>query len=162
MQAFDMKDYNMSAPPGRTYRYFTGDPIYPFGYGLSLTTFELDCRCQSHESIRLECTVRNTGGLWGDEVVQVYHSVGADISEKVNHPVPIKHLVDFSRVRIAPGDTKSVVFVFDEKVFLLVNESGDKVVHTGTHKLSVTNGVQSAIEFLFQLPLQNLRTNQKA
>ena len=85
----------------------------------------------------------------GDEVVFVFHSAGSDVRESANHPVPIRSLVGFERVRVGAGETSEIHFALDEGVVLgLVNEVGDKVVYPGTHKLSFTNGnMKEPIEF---------------
>jgi beta-D-xylosidase 4 len=159
MQSFDMKSYDMSEPPGRTYRYFAGDPVFPFGYGLSMTTFEIRCfQEMPPDGLNFACTVSNTGDYLGDEVLQVYHSASSDIVDMVVHPVPRKHLVDFSRVRVHPGEMASVEFAFDESVFWLVNENGDKVLYPGKHTLAFTNGALPPVEFSFELPLKSLST----
>jgi len=150
MQAFDMKDHSMSKAPGRTHRYFTGKAVYPFGYGLSLTTFEIRCHPVDSSNdlmTNFQCLVWNLGGVTGDEVVQVYHSAGDDVRAAANHPVPLRSLVDFDRVRVDPGKVQIINFRFDLNVFGLVNEHGDKVVYPGTHKLFFTNGVMQPIEF---------------
>jgi hypothetical protein len=55
------------------------------------------------------------GNVVGYEVIQVYHGVGVDIRKTANHPVPLKALVAFARVRVQPGDTEVVLFLLDEK-----------------------------------------------
>jgi beta-glucosidase len=148
MESFDMADHNMSSPPGRTYRYFTGEAIFPFGFGLSLTSFQRSCYIVEAESLRFECSILNKGQVVGDEVIQVYHSVGDDVREIANHPVPLKALVDFARVQVQPGETEVVQFTFDEMtVWTLVNEHGKKVIYPGTHKLLFTNGVEPPDEY---------------
>jgi beta-glucosidase len=109
-----MKDYNVSA--GRTYQYFSGTPLYPFGYGLSYTTFDMKNLVISSVSADIPGTVsvdvQNTGNLAGDEVVQLYlHCEGVGR--------PIKQLKGFRRVSLLPGQMKTVSFSlpFDELSF---------------------------------------------
>jgi beta-glucosidase len=94
---------------GRTYRFFHGTPLYPFGYGLSYTTFAYSTLRTSADTLAADDTitvrvnVTNTGTRAGDEVVQLY----------VQHPSsvvarPIRQLVDFSRVTLRPGETRTV------------------------------------------------------
>jgi len=149
MQAFDMLDHSMSAPPGRTHRYFTGKPIYPFGYGLSLTSFEMSCNPSTGEKqFCFQCSVINSGSVVGDEVVQVYHTAGDDVRANAKHPVPLQSLVDFERIRVDAGDVGIVNFEFDSSIFELVNETGERALYPGTHKLFFTNGVlDEPIEF---------------
>ena len=102
------EDYSME---GRTYRYFRGKPLYPFGYGLSYTTFEyirvdLDSKkIPVNGSIGLRVTLRNAGKFDGDEVVQVYASKPHAV-----HFRPIKQLVAFKRIFVKQGQTLSVRF----------------------------------------------------
>jgi beta-glucosidase-like glycosyl hydrolase len=149
MQSFDMADYSMSKAPGRTHRYFTGQTLFPFGYGLSYSTFAISCFADEAQSSDLNfvCQVWNTGSRTGDEVIQVYAVAGNDIREKANHPVPIKSLVDFERVQVPMGETASVRFDLDSSIFKLVDENGDRRLYTGTYKLLFTNGVIKPIVF---------------
>jgi hypothetical protein len=85
----------MSSFPGRTYKYYQHQPLFPFGFGLSLTTFELSVSQVSRgfdNSHTVECAVRNTGALDGDEVVMVFHRAGPDVRSRIGtaHPVPAK------------------------------------------------------------------------
>ena len=63
----DMYNFDMSKPPGRTYKYYTGTPLFAFGTGLSYTTFGFTC---DQSTASFACTVRNTGTRDGDEVVR--------------------------------------------------------------------------------------------
>jgi beta-glucosidase len=104
----DFKDYAMT---NRTYRYYTGKPLYAFGRGLSYTTFAYQNLALSSPSLRdgetisLKATVKNTGRRDGDEVVQVY-------ATSLNSPVsmPIRQLVDFRRVAFKAGETQTLSF----------------------------------------------------
>jgi beta-glucosidase len=101
-------DYGMK---GRTYRYFEGEPLYPFGHGLSYTTFEYaDCksdkaRMKPGDSLTVDVAVRNSGQRSGDEVVQLY-------VRQVNptKPMPIRSLRGFERVPLKPGEKRQVRF----------------------------------------------------
>jgi beta-glucosidase len=97
-------DYSMK---GRTYRYFHGEPLYPFGYGLSYSTFAYSSlkakRTASGAEIR--ATVKNTSSREGDEVVQLYISGGAEAD------APIRSLRGFQRIRLRAGESRVVNFV---------------------------------------------------
>jgi beta-glucosidase len=100
------EDYNMK---NRTYRYFTGTPLYPFGHGLSYTTFGYGNLRTSRASLRANDTlvvradVRNTGARTGDEVVQLYvQHVGSSVQR------PVKELKAFRRVTLKPGESRTV------------------------------------------------------
>jgi beta-glucosidase len=89
-------DYNMK---GRTYRYFDGEPLWPFGYGLSYTTFSYRGLEAQHDRIRVE--VANTGKVVGEEVVQVYTKSSAP-------GTPTRSLAGFTRIALRPGERRTV------------------------------------------------------
>ncbi len=106
------EDYNMT---GRTYRYFGGEPLFPFGYGLSYTRFEYHNFLVPKETaagaeVRISVEVKNTGTVAGDEVVQLYvKDLGASV------PTPLRSLQGFKRVHLKPGETKVVEFRLQPK-----------------------------------------------
>jgi len=106
LPAFD--DYSMN---NRTYRYFTGDPLYPFGYGLSYTTFQYSEMHLDSSSIKpngelhVSMKVKNTGSRAGDEVVQLYVR-GTD----TKHERASKDLRGIERVALRPGEQRVVTF----------------------------------------------------
>jgi len=100
------EDYSME---GHTYRYFRGKPLYPFGFGLSFTTFSYEsCELSKQQALAgdtviVSVKVKNTGKVEGDETVQLY------VSEKAGRPgKPIKSLKGFKRIHILPGQTRMV------------------------------------------------------
>ncbi len=107
----DFKDYNMSSGNGRTYRYYQGSPLYPFGYGLSYTSFAysdivIDRDIISvNDTVTVSVKVKNTGSRTGDEVVQLYVR---DIESTM--PMPVKQLRGFEMVNLKPGEQKEVTF----------------------------------------------------
>ncbi len=139
-----MMDYNLRN--GRTYMYFKGQPLYPFGYGLSYTTFAYSnlrassSRLAKDGQMSVTVSVRNTGKRDGQEVVQLYVT---HLGSKVERP--IKELKGFQRVALKAGETKIVLFplkakdlaywdaekkqwvVEDEKVNLMVGGSSADV-----------------------------------
>lgn len=127
------EDYNME---NRTYRYFKGEPLFPFGYGLSYTTFQYGklkvfSTGDRNADVKVEVTVKNTGKREGEEVVQLYVSKsGSDI------PVPIRSLKGFKRIRLLPGESKRVEFILDPESFSVV-EGNKKVVAPGQFLISV-------------------------
>lgn len=137
-----LTDFSMSTSPGRTYRYYTGTPLWPFGYGLSLSTFDLSCAMDMlpRTQFAVRCVVSNTGARDGDEVVLVYHRVGNDIRSKVDHPVPLKRLVQFERVHVAAGQAAKVSFALSSAAVELTNGAGRKVVYSGTHEFVCSRG----------------------
>ena len=102
----DFTDYNME---GHTYRYFKGQPLFPFGHGLSYTTFAYgDAQL---DGATLKIPVANTGSMDGDEVVQVYVKSVADVDG------PAKSLRGFERVNIKAGETVIVELPFEADLF---------------------------------------------
>ena len=120
----DFHDYNME---GHTYRYFRGEPLYAFGYGLSYTTFEYGDATLSKASVKagnsvdITIPVKNTGAVDGDEVVQVY------VKSLDNPEAPIKSLKGFKRVNIAAGQQASVKITLGEGAFEYYDENIDEL-----------------------------------
>jgi len=114
-------DYSMA---GRTYRYFRGVPLYPFGFGLSYTAFSYSNARADRSGIAatgaatVSVDVRNTGAIAGDEVVELY----------VSHPgvegAPIRALEGFTRVHLDRGEQKTVTFTLRDRQLSLVDDSG--------------------------------------
>jgi beta-glucosidase len=129
-------DYSMK---NRTYRYFTGKPLYAFGHGLSYTTFTYGSASLSTDSAKGSDTVTatvdvtNTGKLKGDEVVQVYvHEVHSPV------PMPIESLVGFQRITLAPGETKMVSIPVKVSSFRRWDETANRyVVDSGQYELRI-------------------------
>ena len=129
----DFLDYNME---GRTYRYFRGEPLYAFGYGLSYTTFEYGQGKLSKASIPAGKTVdvtipvSNTGSVEGEEIVQVY-------VKALDYPeAPIKSLKGFKKVSIAPGATTNVKITLEAGAFEYYDESIDELsVRPGKYQI---------------------------
>ena len=107
----DLPDYNDYHMANRTYRYFTGKALFPFGFGLSYTTFECQAVTPSQatvsatETLHLTLPIKNTGTCDGDEVVQVY-------LHHTDSPVPqaLRSLIAFKRVKVTRGETANVDF----------------------------------------------------
>jgi beta-glucosidase len=91
---------------GRTYRYFTGDPLYPFGFGLSYSTFAYSnlVTKRTAKGGEVRATVRNTSSRDGDEVVQLYVAGGRE------EGAPIRSLRGFRRVRLKASESREVTF----------------------------------------------------
>jgi len=111
----EFENYNMD---GFTYRYFKGEPLFPFGYGLSYTTFEYgepklsatELSASANQSITVSVQVQNTGARAGEEVVQLY------IADKESKdPRPLKDLRGFERISLQAGESKTVMFTLSPK-----------------------------------------------
>jgi beta-glucosidase len=128
------------AMKGRTYRYFEGTPLYPFGYGLSYTTFSFSDLAVATKDVRAgdpltaEVTVKNTGALAGDEVAELYLSF-----PKVAG-APIRALRAFKRVHLEPGASQRVQFMLQPRDMSMVTEAGEPIVAEGDYTFSVGGG----------------------
>ena len=131
------EDYSMK---GRTYRYFEGAPLYPFGYGLSYTTFSFSDLTVATKDVRAgdpltaEVTVTNTGAVAGDEVAELYLSF-----PKVAG-APIRALRAFRRVHLEPGASQRVQFMLQARDMSMVTEAGEPIVAEGDYTFSVGGG----------------------
>jgi beta-glucosidase len=130
-------DYAMN---NRTYRYFKGTPLYPFGYGLSYTTFSYSGLMLPKNPIKagnplvVEVTVTNTGKREGDEVTQVYLSFP-------NVPgAPLRALRAFKRVHLKPGESQELRFGLQERDLSMVSEAGEVIIAEGQYSVSVGGG----------------------
>jgi beta-glucosidase len=132
--------YYNSKPSGRGYGYvdMPGKPQFPFGYGLSYTSFEYSNLKLSESSIRLNGSVRvfadirNTGSVKGDEVVQLYiHYTVGSVS------MPLKELKGFKRITVEPGKTKTVVFDLTPELLSMWNKDMKWVVEPGVFEILV-------------------------
>jgi len=127
-------DYDME---GRTYRYFHGSPLFPFGYGLSFTTFaygdlELPSSVPAGGDVQLSVTVENTGTVAGEEVVQLYLT---DLEASV--PVPIRSLVGIRRIFLEPGERARLTFELTARQLSLIDAQMERVVEPGFFEISV-------------------------
>jgi len=135
LPSFDQ--YNMTT---QTYRYFKGDVIYPFGYGLSYTNFHYDNLKINHQNkagadVTLSVDVKNTGKVSGDEVVQVY------VSNKTSTGhIPIRALKAFKRVYVKAGETKTVNLSITPDAFSIINDDNKRVIVHGKFEVSVGGG----------------------
>jgi len=128
------EDYRMA---GRTYRYFTGEPLYPFGYGLSYTRFaysnlSVPKRARAGATVTVKVRVTNTGKVAGDEVVQLYVK---DLQATV--PVPLRALQGFKRIHLRPGESQVVTFTLTPRQWSLVDQQFKRVVEPGDFEITV-------------------------
>jgi beta-glucosidase len=132
------EDYNMD---GRTYRYFKGEPLYPFGYGLSYTTFEysnfkVNPSSNAGDSVKISVDVKNSGSSAGDEVVQVY--VTSKDAGKI--PVPVRSLKAFKRIHLTAGETKTVNLNLSSDAFSYINDQNKKDILKGKYEITAGGG----------------------
>ncbi|MGA7541110.1 MAG: glycoside hydrolase family 3 C-terminal domain-containing protein [Steroidobacteraceae bacterium] len=130
-------DYSMA---GRTYRYFTGKPLWPFGYGLSYTTFKYgdlilpSAPINAGDPLNASVRVTNTGKVAGDEVVQLYLEF-PDVPG-----APIRALRGFQRVHLAPGRGQVVRFHLTRRALSMVTDAGATIIAQGRYTVSIGGG----------------------
>ncbi len=129
----DFKDYSMK---NRTYRYMKNEALYPFGYGLSYTEFELDGteisgdRIAAGQSVTVRTTVKNTGNMEGAETVQVY--IHACLENAPNY-----QLKALKKVALKPGESREITLTLKDADFALYNEEGVKVLEHCDYEIYV-------------------------
>jgi len=133
----EFEDYAMK---NRTYRYFTGEPLYPFGYGLSYSKFEYSnmklssAELDAGNPLTVDLDVKNTSPLAGDEVVELY----------INFPklagAPLRALRGFTRVHVGAGEVRHVSLALHPRDLSYVNEAGDRMVAAGEYVISAGGG----------------------
>jgi len=131
-------DYGMQ---GRTYRYFQGTPLWPFGHGLSYTRFAYrapavsTARLVAGQPLTVSVEVANTGRRDGDEVVQVY------LAPATPGPLSPRHaLVGFQRVPLKAGERRTVQFQLDARALSRVDDAGLRAVQPGRYELAIGGG----------------------
>jgi beta-glucosidase len=131
------EDYSMK---NRTYRYFQGTPLYPFGYGLSYTAFSYSdlslpaSPIAAGQPMTTEVTVTNTGLRAGDEAVQLYLSF-PDLAG-----APIRALRGFRRLHLDPGESERVRFDLKPRDLGMVTETGEPIIAEGRYAVSIGGG----------------------
>jgi beta-glucosidase len=131
------EDYSMK---GRTYRYFQGEPLWPFGYGLSYTKFSYSdltlptAPINAGDPLDASIIVRNAGKVAGDEVVQLYLKF-PDVPG-----APIRALRGFQRVHLDPGADQKVEFHLNPRDLSMVTDAGDIIVAQGKYTVSIGGG----------------------
>jgi beta-glucosidase len=131
------EDYAMK---DRTYRYFNGQPLYLFGYGLSYSKFEYSnlqlstTELNAGDSLNVGVDVKNTSLREGDEVVQLY------LSFPRVEGAPLRALRGFTRIHLGPGETQHLNLALSPRDLSLVNTAGDRLVVAGTYRVNVGGG----------------------
>ncbi|HEY6447957.1 MAG TPA: glycoside hydrolase family 3 C-terminal domain-containing protein [Acidobacteriaceae bacterium] len=126
-------DYSMK---NRTYRYFTGQPLYAFGYGLSYTTFTYSdlkgpALVTAGQPAKVEVTVTNSGSVAGDEVAELY------LQQPPGFETPLHALAGFQRVHLAPGESAQIDFTLSPRSLGQVDEQGNRVILPGQYNVSI-------------------------
>ncbi|MEL6846233.1 MAG: fibronectin type III-like domain-contianing protein, partial [Bacteroidota bacterium] len=134
----DLPPYEDYAMRNRTYRYMEKEPLFPFGFGLSYTTFtytDLQFSApstQAGKSLEVSFTLNNTGSYEGEEVVQLYLH-----DEEASTYTPIYSLKGFRRVRLGAGQSQDLTFTLTPQMMELVNEKGERILEKGKFKVFV-------------------------
>ncbi len=129
------EDYTME---GRTYKYMEDDPLYPFGYGLSYTTFEYENlelgskEVTQGDSLSVSVKVKNNGSSAGEEVVQMYLT---DL--EASGRTPFYSLRGFKRVSLEPGESKTVQFQVRPEYLMHVTEEGEEIYEPGKFRVTI-------------------------
>jgi len=133
----NFEDYGMA---NRTYRYFDGKPLYPFGYGLSYTKFNYSdlavpaSPITAGQPLNADVTVTNTGKMAGDEVVQLY------LKFPQLKGAPRVALRGFNRIHLEPGASQKVHFELQPRDFQMVTEEGNPIIAQGDYTISIGGG----------------------
>jgi beta-glucosidase len=131
------EDYAMK---GRTYRYFEGKPLYPFGYGLSYTQFSYGgltlptSAVKAGDPLTAEVTITNTGKRDGDEVAQLYLAFPPVAG------APLRALRGFKRIHLLAGEAKTIQFELKDRDLSMVSKAGTPIIVKGKYSVSVGGG----------------------
>jgi len=131
------EDYAMR---NRTYRYFEGQPLYPFGYGLSYSRFAYRnlrlsrVTLPAGDPLSIEAEVTNTSQREGDEVAALY------LTFPKFEGAPLRALRAFRRIHLGPGDSRNIRFVLEPRDLSYVNEAGDRLISAGDYSITVGGG----------------------
>lgn len=130
-------DYSMK---GRTYKYMTESPLYPFGFGLSYSKLEWanpkasSTSIKKNQSIDVSVDIKNIGSINADEVVQLYLTI-----DNKTEQLPFSSLVNFKRVAISKGANSTVSFSIPYSEFAFINSKGKERQHKGKATLTIAN-----------------------
>jgi beta-glucosidase len=135
------EDYSME---GRTYRYFQGKPLYPFGYGLSYTTFSYSdlslpqTEVKAGDPVGADVAVTNTGKVAGDEVAELY------LKFPPVKGAPLVALRGFQRIHLNPGESQKIHFELKTRDLSMVTEDGHPIIAGGDYMISIGGGLPDA------------------
>lgn len=149
----DFLDMSLASGEGRGYRYYCGKPLFPFGWGLSYTSFELRPAGRGAD-LTILADIRNVGLRPGTETVQLYFippTVATPVG-LVRAPVPPRRLLQFRKVALTEGTSTVLPFDVDREQLWLVDDAGHRRVLRGVAvTTSISNGVDQGFEVTMQL-----------
>lgn len=132
-------DYTMK---NRTYKFYSGKPLYPFGHGLSYTSFRYENLVVKENNAGLDISVKvtNVGERAGEDVPQLYISL-------LDAPAgsPIRQLKSFTRVQLTAGESTQVIFNLPSQHISFINDQGEEVSYSGRVKISVGSGQEGYV-----------------
>lgn len=136
----DLPPFEQYEMTNQTYRYFKGDPLFPFGFGMSYTTFEYsdpvsEKIINAGDPLQVSAVVTNTGKMAGEEVVQLYLK---NMDNSI--PSPIKSLKAFSRIKLNPGESTAVTFLLPPETFRIIDDQNKRVIRPGKFLISIGGG----------------------
>lgn len=135
------EDYSMQ---GRTYRYMTKEPMYPFGFGLSYTTFAYShislskTTIKKGQTVNITCTVTNTGKVTSDEVVQLYIT-----DNKASVRTPLFSLKGIKHITLKPEESQQIAFAIDTDMLQLIDDGGNAILEKGDFTITVSGSLPS-------------------
>ncbi|EGZ28322.1 family 3 glycoside hydrolase [Phytophthora sojae] len=138
----DMKSMNVTAYPGRSYRYFKGEPVFPFGWGLSYTSFSLKADDATATTAKSVSATMNT-------TISVVFAYFRPIKTDASGPATLlnKQLFDYRRVTLKPSESTRLSFEVQRSTLALVDEEGNLVSFPGSYDIIITNGVHEQLTF---------------
>ena len=133
----DLPPFEQYEMTGHTYKYFQGKPLYPFGFGLSYSTFSFDNLKTdiTDTGVTASIDITNSSDITGEEVVQLYLT-----NLSTQETTPIRSLKGFERVSLNSGETQNVAFNLERDAFRVVKENGSRVVEPGKFLLTIGGG----------------------
>ena len=150
----------------KTYRYFKGTPLYPFGYGLSYTEFEYSnlaisenkLKTSESKTVKISIDVKNIGEFDSDEVIQIYVS-----AKNASVITPLYDIRGFERIHLKSGEVKTIDFELPAKSFSIINEKGEKILEPCTFDLFAGGSLPDfrSKTLTGKVPLKNRNTNYR-
>ena len=153
--------YENYAMTGRTYRYMTAEPMYPFGYGLSYGKFEYSnlklssTNIMKNQSVDVDVTITNSGEMEAEEVVQLYIT---NLNTKLT--VPLFSLKDFKRIRLTPNESKVLHFTVTPEMMSYINNEGKSILSSGDIKITIggASPIKRSVDLGIAKPLEAIFT----